>query len=263
MARRQPPKEEKPKVPTYIVTYSDMVTLLLTFFVLLLALATVQDPEMFNLGRDSFWQSIRLCGLGALLGPKITVDLGASKTKYASTEPQSSENRALDEYREKLRRIYERISQSAATLSSQLHAQRLDFSVADVRFPRGGASLDDNAVEFLTKYCIDLQQNLNAETCRLYVLGLAGDEPSEMQQWVLSAARARAVAAFLQERLNQDGPGRKPATGERPAGMSQSSTPAPWQILWWGAGPGGHWAGQDRPDPGQSQILIAILKTGG
>ena len=30
---------------------------------------------------------------------------------------------------------------------------------------------------------------------------------------------------------------------------------------WWGAGPGGHWAGQDRPHPGESQILIAILKT--
>ena len=66
--QRQGPVEEKQKVPAYIVTFSDMVTLLLTFFVLLLTLAQVQDPELFNRGRDSFFESIRYCGLGNLLG---------------------------------------------------------------------------------------------------------------------------------------------------------------------------------------------------
>jgi len=42
-------EDDKPKVPSYIVTFSDMVTLLLTFFVMLLSLAEVQDPELFNL----------------------------------------------------------------------------------------------------------------------------------------------------------------------------------------------------------------------
>jgi len=38
-----------------------MVTLLLTFFVMLLSLAEVQDPELFNKGRDSFWNSVKEC----------------------------------------------------------------------------------------------------------------------------------------------------------------------------------------------------------
>jgi flagellar motor protein MotB len=254
MRTRGAPKEEKPQVPAYIVTFSDMVTLLLTFFVLLLTMAEVQDPEMFNRGRDSFIESLRLCGLGNLLGSKITVDIGAVQTQYRSDEPETSEDRSIDEYREKLRRAFERISRSAATLPSQLTAQRLHFRITDVRFPAGQAALDDAARQSLSTFCVDVQQNLDAETHRLYVLGLAGDETSQMQQWMLSARRAEVVAEFLRERLSRTGPGR----GTENAAVD----PAAWQIFWWGAGPGGNWAGQDQPDPGESQILIAILRTG-
>ena len=254
-ARREAPKDEKPQTPAYIVTYSDMVTLLLTFFVLLLTLAEMQDPEMFNRGRDSFWESIRLCGLGALLGNPISRDMGATQTKHQTSEPEVSEDRALDEYREKLRQAFERLSQSAVTLPSQMVAQRLDFRMTDIRFPPGQATLGDDAGQSLSQLCIDLQQNLDTKRCSLYVLGLAGDEKTEMQQWTLSAKRAQAVATFLRQRLNHDDPNE---TSEK-VGADGTA----WQIFWWGAGPGGHWAGQDCPDPGQSQILVAVLKTDG
>lgn len=251
--KRSAPVEEKAKVPAYIVTFSDMVTLLLTFFVLLLTLAQVQDPELFNQGRDSFFESIHYCGLGNLLGNKPSVDLGAPKTKYPTTEPEVSEDRTIDEYREKLRRIFEHLNQTMTTLPSQIVGTRLDFSITDVRFTRGQASLNDAARQTLAKYCVDLQQNLTPDACTLYVLGLAGDETSERNQWMLSARRAQAVAQFLQAQLAPQTPS---GSGDP---LAASSTP--WDILWWGAGPGGNWAGQDRPDPGQSQILIAVLKS--
>lgn len=254
-AGHEPVEEAKPQAPAYIVTYSDMVTLLLTFFVLLLTLAEVQDPELFNRGRDSFWESIRLYGLGTLLGNEVTRDLGATQIKHPASEPEVSEDRALDEYREKLRQAFERISQSAITLPTQLVAQRLDFRVTDVRFVPGEDGLDEKAKHSLAQLCIDLHQNVDARQCSLYVLGLAGDEATEMQQWTLSARRARIVAAFLQERLNHEDPDPDPDRIE--AGN------ASWRIFSWGAGPGGNWAGQDCPDPGQSQILIAVLKTNG
>ena len=250
--QRPAPVEEKQKVPAYIVTFSDMVTLLLTFFVLLLTLAQVQDPELFNRGRDSFLESIHYCGLGNLLGNKPSIDLGAPKTKYPTTEPEISEDRTIDEYREKLRRIFEHLSQTMTTLPSQIVGTRLDFSITDVRFARGQLTLNAAARQSLTKYCINLQQNLTAEACSLYVLGLAGDEATERSQWMLSARRAQAVAQFLRAQLAQ---GRQGAT----TAQADSSD---WQVLWWGAGPGGNWAGQDRPDPGQSQILIAVLRSG-
>lgn len=254
-SRNGPPEEEKQKVPAYIVTFSDMVTLLLTFFVLLLTLAKVQDPELFNQGRDSFWESIHLCGLGILLGNEPGPDFDAIKTKYRTSEPQATQDRAIDEYREKLRRIFERLNESMTTLPSQIVGQRLDFSITAVKFGRGESSLDDASRQYLAKYCIDLRQNVSAETCTLYVLGLAGDEATEMRQWILSARRAQAVAQFLQEQLAQ-----RPGT---PVAFAPAAEASPWHILWWGAGPGGNWAGQDRPDPGQSQILIAMLRSGG
>jgi len=251
--RRRAPVEEKRKVPAYIVTFSDMVTLLLTFFVLLLTLANVQDPELFNQGRDSFIESIRYCGLGNLLGNKPSVDLGAPKTKYPTTEPEISEDRTIDEYREKLRRVFEHLNQTMTTMPSQLVGDRLDFSITDIQFARGQASLNGAARQSLAQYCIDLQQNLTAEGCTLYVLGLAGEEASEKNQWMLSARRAQAVAQVLQEQLAQGSQG--------PATTPTQTDSSAWQVLWWGAGPGGHWAGQDRPDPGQSQILIALLRS--
>ncbi len=241
-------QEEKVKVPAYIVTFSDMVTLLLTFFVLLLTLAKVQDPELFNMGRDSFWESIRLCGLGALVSTEISVEFDSPTVLHPTAEPESSAERTLDEYREQLRRIFDRLSESMTTLPSQIVGQSLDFSVADVRFASGQSTLDEETQQSLSKYCIDLQQNLNAETSTLYVLGLAGEEVTESQQWMLSAKRAEAVAKFLRHRLAQD------ISGQR------ADNASPWRILWWGAGPGGNWAGQDRPDPRKSQILIAVLK---
>jgi chemotaxis protein MotB len=255
LKERQGPVEEKQKVPAYIVTFSDMVTLLLTFFVLLLTLASVQDPELFNQGRDSFFESIHYCGLGNLLGNKPSVDLGAQKTTYPTTEPEISEDRTIDAYREKLRRIFEHLNQTMTTLPSQLVGQRLDFSITSVRFRPGQANLNDAAHQYLAKYCTDLQQNLTAEACTLYVLGLAGEEATERSQWMLSARRAQAVAEFLQEQLARSPQGR--------AGTPTPADSSAWDVLWWGAGPGGNWAGQDRPDPGQSQILIAVLRSTG
>ncbi len=253
-SRNQPLQEEKQKVPGYIVTYSDMVTLLLTFFVLLLTLAQVQDAGLIDKGRESFWESIRLFGLGVLLGNEVGPDFDASMTKHLTTEPETTPDRAPDEYREKLRRIFERLRQSMSTLPSQIVGHRLDFSITAVRFEPGQALLNEEARQYLLRYCLDLQQNLRAETCTLYVLGLAGDESTEKQQWTLSARRAQAVAGFLEEQLAQ-------TLVARPGASAPQEAP-PWRILWWRAGPGGNWAGQDRPDPGQSQILIAMLKSG-
>ena len=103
MKRRKGTEESGSKVPGYIVTFSDMVTLLLTFFVLLLSLADVQDPELFNRGRDSFWQSLRYCGLGPLLGKEVGSDLGNMKIKNPTSEPEDTSNdRTIDEKRERL-----------------------------------------------------------------------------------------------------------------------------------------------------------------
>ena len=233
-------KESSPKVPAYIVTFSDMVTLLLTFFVMLLSLATARDEGLFNKGRGAFVQTIRTFGLGMLRGRKPRPNFGHIKTKYFIDRPDRLfEGRSIDAKGEAISRIFKKVSRSVKTLPSQIVAKKTNFSVTDIRFSPGGATLNASAKRFLTKFCSDLQQDPNPETIKLYMLGLAGDEATEKQQWIVSARRAQAVADFLQD---------------------VSPSEAKWPIYSWGAGPGGDWVGQDSPISEQSHILIAVLR---
>lgn len=251
--RRQTTEEQGPKVPGYIVTFSDMVTLLLTFFVMLLTLADVQDPELFNKGRDAFVQSIRCIGLGALFGKSQTPDFGGFKPRYfIDNGDELSDQRTIDARTEELRRIFRELRRSATTRPLQRAAKRANFSVTDIRFSPGRAELNEQARKFLTKFCRDLQQSAGGKQVELYVLGLAPDVASEKEQWLLSARRAQAVADFLLETSSSavplqgrlGGPG--PGTG--------------WAVYSWGAGPGGDWAGPDSPISSESHILIAVLR---
>ena len=244
--------EQGPKVPAYIVTFSDMVTLLLTFFVMLLTLADVQDPELFNKGRDAFIRSLRFVGLGTLFGKSQMPDFGSFKPRYFIDEAdESSDARTIDAKAEELRRIFRQLTKSAATRPLQRVATRTNFSVTDIRFSPGRAELNEQGRQFLTKFCRDLQQGAGSEAVGLYVLGLAPDAPSEKEQWLLSARRAQAVADFLREALSSAG-----SQGR----LSASVPGARWAVYSWGAGPGGDWAGPDSPISSESQILIAVLR---
>jgi len=246
-------EEGGPKVPGYIVTFSDMVTLLLTFFVMLLSLATVQDPELFGKGRDSFSWSIKNFGLGMLWGRKLRPDFGNVKIKYFIIEPDKFfEGRSIHIKEEKIRQVFNELRQSMKTMPSEVAATKTDFSVTNIRFPRGDARLDASAKRFLGGFCSNLQQDSGSRPIKLYVLGLADDQATEKDQWILSAKRAKEVADYLRGILSSglDFQTQRSAFG----GWSK------WSVYWWGAGPGGDWVRQDSPISKQSQILIAVLR---
>ncbi len=267
--QRRAAEEGPPKVPGYIVTYSDMVTLLLTFFVMLMSLASMQDPELFDQGRGAFVESVRALGLGMLQGQKPSPDFGNKKPKYFISQPDELYGRTVDAKEEEIRRLFSKVNRLMTTMPSQIVSQRTDFSVTNIRFPQGDAILGELARRSLTEFCADLQENsdfvagvdprggvppLQSTAGTLYVLGLAADQETEKQQWILSAQRAQAVADFLQGTLSVGSQSQEP--DGRPG-----SAPT-WRIFWWGAGPGGDWVGRDSPISKQSQVLIAVLKAG-
>ncbi len=242
-----------PKVPGYIVTFSDMVTLLLTFFVMLLSLASTQDPELFNKGRDAFLESIRYIGLGVFFEKGEVINLGnLQNNHYINNPDEVAERRTIDARAEELRRILEKLKQMTTIVPSQIVAERTSFSVANVHFPPGSDDLDEPARKFLSGFCLDLQQNVGRKPVDLYVLGLASDGQNEKEQWLLSARRARTVADFLRGALSAAGAtqSRRSLTGDR----------SKWSVYSWGAGPGGDWVGRDSPISNHSQILIAVLR---
>jgi chemotaxis protein MotB len=252
--KHQSIEEEGPKIPAYIVTFSDMVTLLLTFFVMLLSLASVQDEELFNRGRDSFSFAIQNFGLGMFLGSKPRPDFGNVKVKYFIIKPDKFfKGRSLHIKEEEIRQVFNELRQSMKTMPSEVVATKADFSVANIRFARGVSRLDASAKQFLGNFCSNLQSAMaDSRPIKLYVLGLAGDQATERDQWILSAKRAKVVADYLRGILSS-GSG---VQTQRSAFGGWSK----WSVYWWGAGPGGDWVRQDSPISKQSQILIAVLR---
>jgi len=252
--RHQSTEEGGPKVPGYIVTFSDMVTLLLTFFVMLLSLATVQDPELIGMGRDSFSFAIKNFGLGMLWGSKPRPDLGHVKIKhFISKADKLFDGRSIHTKEEEIRQVFNELRQSMKTMPSEIAAKKTDFSVTNIRFARGDARLDVSAKRFLGGFCSNLQSAMaDSRPIKLYVLGLAGDRAAEKEQWILSAKRAKAVADYLRGILSSESDFQR----QRSAFGGWSK----WSVYWWGAGPGGDWVRQDSPISRQSQILIAVLR---
>jgi hypothetical protein len=230
-----------------------MVTLLLTFFVMLLSLADVQDPELFDKGRDAFLESIRYVGLGFFFGREKTPHFGSLKNKYFIPNPDElSDRRTIDAEAEELRRIFEKLKQLTIVKPSQIVAERTNFSLTNVHFSPGGVSLNESARKFLSGFCRDLQQDVSRESVELYVLGLASDGKSQKQQLLLSAKRAKAVEDFLRETLS--------STSVYPRQRNVFKGQSKWSVYSWGAGSGGDWVGRDSPISRQSQILIAVMR---
>lgn len=238
-------------VPIWIITFSDMTTNLLTFFVLLLSMGHMRDESLFDEGQQislMFLDSVK-----AGFGVKSATDFDYSKIKYTIDQPDQSQGITKDAREEQTRRLFQTLQRSMQTMPSQLKGDRVEFSVTSVQFPPGQAALDEGSRQWLSRFSMNVRQNLDPATTMLYVVGVADNGASEVQSRLLAAHRSRAVATFLRQSLSV------PALG-RSTGTTQSDA---WRVFWWGAGPGASWAGQDSPNPGQSQILIAAMKTGG
>jgi len=240
LSRKFSIEENRPSVPAYIVTFSDMVTLLLTFFVLLISLAQMQDPDHnFNKGREAFIKHMNTMGLGMLFGKKTTPEFETIKAKYYISNPDEDfAVRTIDAKEEGARRVFKEITRSMTTMPSRIVAKRTTFLMTNISFLRGKALLGEPAKKFLIQFATDLQQNSGSDEIKLYVLGLADDEQTEKEQWILSARRAQAVADFLNNILQLE---------------------RRHSVYSWGAGPGSLWVGGDSSVSKQTQILIAVM----
>ncbi len=241
--RKKVVKDGKRGVPTYIVTFSDMVTLLLTFFVMLLSLAQTQSLMRFKLGQEAFIRSIKQFGLGMVYGRKSRPDMGFIKERFYVSEPDKLYlGRMISAKEEETQQIFKKINKNTETMRSQIVASNTNFSVTDIHFSVGDATLDDSAKTFLGQFCADLQSRPDSKSVKVCVLGIVNDETDEKSQWILSAQRAKAVADFMQDTLPSN---------------------SKWPIYSWGAGPGDSWTGQNKSNSNQSHMLMTILRSDG
>ncbi len=78
---RKKKKRENPGVPPWMVTYSDLVTLLLCFFVLLLSMANL-DPVRFTRASGSLKEAFGIHALPAQIEFAIPILPSAPRTRF-------------------------------------------------------------------------------------------------------------------------------------------------------------------------------------
>lgn len=177
-------KEKKPPAgaPLWMVTYSDMVTLLLTFFVLLLSMANL-DNIKFNKASDS------LSGAFGVL---------ASSSRTAVTSPKVISYAPVDD--DFTSRVYRR-------LRSKLHELKLNKKIKlakdrgavvlrvdeSILFASGQRELNPGASSILRK----VAELVRPLSLNLKVEGHTDDRGNELANWDLSVSRAVSVLRYL------------------------------------------------------------------
>ena len=208
MASKRPTHEEEPKSGPagWIVSFSDMVTLLLAFFVLLQAFASVQDPELFYVGQGSFRRAINGLGIPSFLhGHEDRVE--HEHPKIAHPTESDPDDPAVDrisnpednEIRIAFKELTDRMRHEALDVQSL----RVDVSPPAIRFAPGEARLDAEARNSLKNWLGQLR-SISTTSIRICVVGLAENAYDSRSAWILSAKRAGAVAEALRDLLASD-----------------------------------------------------------
>ena len=232
-------------VPSWIMSFGDMITNMMAFFVMLQSFSHTQDAGMYSVGRGSFRQAIAGMGLpGWLYGGEDKALQGNHKVKYPTDEApeEDTKNRVIDADGERIRKAFSDLRDEMESAAADVNQEPLRAEATPVRFAQGRAKLDDFAKSQLKRLAFDLQQTIRTDSVRLYVIGLATDVSDPIQQWTLSSRRAQAAEACLAEVL-----------AARPGGKG-------WGVSSWGVAGGDAWCRKQGFTVGQTSIVVVVVK---
>lgn len=186
------PKKEKQAVgaPLWMVTYSDMVTLMMTFFIMLLAMASFKETSKV----EAVMGSIRVA-----LGSGEESD--AIGTGERANSEENSENSLMEATGAKLREaLAEQASPHFIQLSQDETEIRIQLSDR-IMFEPGKATLHPSAYQILK----EISDSLSGKKVFVEVHGHTDGTGTVAQNWQISSDRALAVLTELQSRGEIEG----------------------------------------------------------
>lgn len=163
MAKQRKQEEAAPGSPAWMATFSDLMNLLLCFFVLLFSMSTV-DAEKFEAMAESFSQTFSIFSGGATaIGDGILISNGVSQLnelddyinstgKAADVEEESKD--ALEEFEQQQLKQSEQL---AETVEEVLQEESLDGEI-DVDFTSQYVSLTLNGALLFDSGSADLKE---------------------------------------------------------------------------------------------------------
>ena len=196
MGRRKKKEAAKaePGAPLWMVTYSDMVTLLLCFFVMQLVYANFEDPGKVEAALESIKSAF---GTGSVHQTKPT-----KETPQKSTDMSESAKEQNEQLVEALQSVLaEMISQNLVRMTQTKTEIRIQLDEM-VLFRPGSAVLNPVSLGLLN----DIATTVHEYPVLMIVEGHAdADGTSEETNWLMSATRAVAVVSEFRRRTDEKG----------------------------------------------------------
>ncbi|WP_085991666.1 flagellar motor protein MotS [Oceanobacillus senegalensis] len=210
MKRRRVKKSTNKGTPKWMVTYSDMITLILVFFVLIFSMSQINE-EMFEAVSESFQNRM----IFDFMPSAVPVDY-PSESSVHDKEAYDELEKPLDS--RKNNEVYEEGSLNSLVediesflddneLNGVITAERSDEGVVlvlqeSILFETGQASILESAESFLNQIGVYLQGVPN----QVRVEGHTDSRPITSYRypsnWELSGARASSVIRYLVDRFN-------------------------------------------------------------
>jgi chemotaxis protein MotB len=193
-------EDEGPTAPFWLVTYSDMVTLLLTFFVMIVAMSEIKKESLME-------------ALSYFKGQTSVFE----NSKPIPIVPRKKEDDSAKERAKKVESLIAYVESEGLQDKVQLNFEEESIHIVitdSVMFNSGSSALLESAQRVL-----DLIASVTQDTTEsMTVIGHTDNRPIRTSQfpsnWELSAGRAASVVRFLLSQENSLPPDRYQAIGK-------------------------------------------------
>lgn len=197
------------KVPIWIISFADMITLLLSFFVMLQTMASRRDDKLFSIAQDSFRRSLAGYGIPDLIFGKQTItQFNYRKIKYPSLESEPNDavtrGRVIDSEDDAIRNAFTQMQKTMETKVSQTDEITLQVINTPLRFDGENDKLLEADQQYLSDLAVNLRQTLGSQSVKINVIGLCPPGPARKEQWLLATRRAAAVEKALRRLLTEE-----------------------------------------------------------
>ncbi len=184
-----------PPVPESMTTFADMVTLMLTFFILLCTFADTQNTEYFASGVGSFRRAVESLGLPGILKANTPVVPGDEQR----AQNESRRNPGSEEFWKK---VHDRLIEENPEALRDALLQSLD-SETDVVIPSGVrfSNREAGLTQEGRRQLEHLVQSTEGIELKIEVIGFGDEDQTDPGEALsLGIRRARSVAAYWIER---------------------------------------------------------------
>lgn len=246
--KKGPPREEQgERAPLWIISFADMISLLMAFFVMLLTMATTRSGKLCETGTGVFERSIQgfrdsiaSFGIPGVLGEKKSLGFERSMRHFAVEGEKEDTNgeRLIDADEERAKRLFNQLRNQATASPSTIKGSQALCNATPIVFGRDAWQLQDDDERYLARFCADLKASGSLQDLMVVVVGAAPDATTFRDKWAVAAERARAVAQAVRHEFAD----------------------TPIDVVSWGTGNASTWSKELPPSDRQVHVLLSVLR---